>query len=204
MSSCDAQRTTGRINHQANFALSSLQRYGEKYLPKQIGSYPSELTACKRKHSYRALKNTRQSVIFGKVFAPEQIRGGVMKGQNYSLHFLGTLVLAFGILSLQLYAQPPAALSSQYPQQAGQDQQPKQPGATPDQSGQQTADSHAQPAVQVFTGTIMKSGDKYVLQESASGTAYDIDRQDTVRELEGKKVRVHGTLDPDGKTIHVQ
>lgn len=69
--------------------------------------------------------------------------------------------------------------------------------AAPDQSQSQ----HAQ--VQTFAGTIMKSGDKYVLQD-ASGTNYDIDRQDLVKSHEGKKVRINGTLDPDGKTIHVK
>ena len=51
--------------------------------------------------------------------------------------------------------------------------------------------------------TITKSGDKYVLQD-ASGTTYDIDRQDLVKPHEGKRVRINGTLDPDGKTIHVK
>ena len=58
--------------------------------------------------------------------------------------------------------------------------------------------------VQVFTGTIVKSGDTYVLQDTASNTTYDIDAQDQVKQFEGKKVRVHGTLDPNGKMIHVQ
>ena len=49
----------------------------------------------------------------------------------------------------------------------------------------------------------MKAGDKYVLQD-ANGTNYDIDRQDLVKSHEGKKVRISGTLDPDGKTIHVK
>jgi hypothetical protein len=49
----------------------------------------------------------------------------------------------------------------------------------------------------------MKSGDKYVLQE-ASGTNYDIDRQDLVKSHEGKKVGINGTVDLDGKTIHVK
>jgi len=127
-----------------------------------------------------------------------------MKRRKYTVWFFGTLVLAVGISSLQLYAQPSAS-SQQYPQQSAQDQQPKQqPSDPPDQSAQATPDSHAQPSVQVFTGTITKSGDKFVLQESASGNTYDIDRQDTVKDLEGRKVRVHGTLDADGKTIHVQ
>jgi hypothetical protein len=42
------------------------------------------------------------------------------------------------------------------------------------------------------------------LQESASNNTYDIDRQDELKQFEGKKVRVHGTLDSDGKMIHVQ
>jgi uncharacterized protein YdeI (BOF family) len=52
-------------------------------------------------------------------------------------------------------------------------------------------------------GAIMKSGDSYVLQD-AGGTNYDIDRQDLVKAREGKKVRINGTLDADGKTIHVK
>jgi uncharacterized protein YdeI (BOF family) len=57
--------------------------------------------------------------------------------------------------------------------------------------------------VQTFSGTITKAGDKYVLQD-ASGTSYDIDRQDLVKSHEGKKVHINGTLDSDGKTIHVK
>ncbi len=65
-------------------------------------------------------------------------------------------------------------------------------------------DARPQTPVHIFTGTIAKSGEKFVLQESSGGNTYDIDRQDIVKDLEGKKVRVHGILDPDGKTIHVQ
>jgi hypothetical protein len=56
--------------------------------------------------------------------------------------------------------------------------------------------------VETFAGTIMKSGDKYALQD-ASATNYDIDRQDLVKSHQGKKVLINGTLDPDDKTIHV-
>jgi len=55
----------------------------------------------------------------------------------------------------------------------------------------------------MFSGTIVKAGDKLVLQD-AGGTAYDIDRQDLAKKYEGKQVRINGTLDPDGKTIHVK
>jgi len=50
----------------------------------------------------------------------------------------------------------------------------------------------------------VKQGDKYMLQDAASGTTYDIDHQDEVKKFEGKKVKVHGTLDSTGKKILVQ
>ncbi|HMH05856.1 MAG TPA: DUF5818 domain-containing protein [Terriglobales bacterium] len=94
------------------------------------------------------------------------------------------LVLGIGGSGMQLNAQQPA----------------------PNQSGQPAPDSQAQsqqPQGQTFAGTIVKAGDKYVLQD-ASGTSYDIDRQDLAKKYEGQKVRINGTLDPDGKTIHVK
>ena len=92
------------------------------------------------------------------------------------------------------------------------DTQAPSPRQDPDQSGQQppsqtSPDPQASPSdaagTQVFTGTVVRQGDKYVLQAD-NGTTYDIDHQDQVKKFEGKKVRVHGTLDPSGKMIHVQ
>jgi uncharacterized protein YdeI (BOF family) len=126
--------------------------------------------------------------------------------QTHSLRFLTVFVLICGIalLSAQLYAQSAPPSQQPYPaQRPGQ----QQPGQTPDQSAQPAPDSQAQSqpsGVQVFTGTIVKSGEKYVFQDSTSGNTYDIDAQDQVKQFEGKKVRVHGTLDPSGKMIHVQ
>jgi Protein of unknown function (DUF5818) len=90
-------------------------------------------------------------------------------------------------------------------------QRPAQP---PQGSASQTPDSRPAPGAaqqaapasdsQTFTGTIVKAGDKYVLQDAASGSTYDIDHQDQLKQYEGKKVRVHGTLDPSGKMIHLQ
>lgn len=92
------------------------------------------------------------------------------------------------------------------PSQSAPAQTPGQ--ATPSQppQAQQAPDAQAQsaPGVQTFTGTIVKTGDKYVLQDAASGTTYDIDHQDEVAKFDGKKVRVHGTIDATGKMIHVQ
>ena len=122
------------------------------------------------------------------------------KRQTHSLRFLSVLALVSGmlLLSTQLYAQqsvPPS--QQQYPaQRPGQQQQPdRRPTNQPNQQP---------PGVQVFTGTIVKAGDKYMFQDSASGATYDIDAQDQVKQFEGKKVRVHGTLDPSTKMIHVQ
>ena len=56
---------------------------------------------------------------------------------------------------------------------------------------------------QTFSGTVMKSGDKYVLKED-SGKTYDIDHQDEVKKFDGKRVRVKGKLDDTGTKIQVQ
>ena len=85
---------------------------------------------------------------------------------------------------------PPAQTPNQAPSQ--------QPSQTAPEAQAQTQQSNGQ----VFAGTVVKSGDKYVLQ-MADGTAYDLDHQDEVKKYEGKQVRVKGTLDQDGKTIHI-
>jgi len=140
-----------------------------------------------------------------------------MNKRIHSPWLLITLALLFGVVlsGAQLNAQQtapqpdqqsPSQPTAQQPQQPAQQpaQQTEQP---PAQSGQQAPEAQAQTQQdegQTFAGTIMKSGDKYVLKDSASGTTYDIDRQDLVKTHEGKRVRIKGTLDPDGKTIHVK
>jgi uncharacterized protein YdeI (BOF family) len=116
----------------------------------------------------------------------------LMIKRSYSLISPVTLGLlaGMGLSGLPLNAQQPS------------DQQPPSPPSQ--QQAAPDAQSQSQQAqVQTFAGTIIKPGDKYVLQD-ASGTNYDIDRQDLVKSHEGKKVRINGTLDPDGKTIHVK
>ncbi len=78
---------------------------------------------------------------------------------------------------------------------------PQQPPArqTPDQTQPDTQGTQDQ----TFVGTIVKSGDKFVLQDTA-GKSWDIDHQELVKKFEGKQVRVTGTLDADGKTIHMK
>lgn len=148
-----------------------------------------------------------------------------MKKQLRSLWFLSALafILSVGIsLSAQdstpqsstpdTQAQPsqtPEAQPTPTPEQAQPAQTPQAPPSqAPDATAPATPDSTsptAQPnGVQSFTGTIVKSGDKYMFQDTDTGNTYDIDHQAEVQKFEGKKVKVHGTLDASTKTIHVQ
>ncbi len=139
-----------------------------------------------------------------------------MKKKVQSLWLAGVLVLLVGTgLSLNAQQTPQTQPQDEQTQQPAQPNQPAQqnqpapPNQTQNQDRQQqNADPQAQPGtaadVQNFTGTIMKSGDKYVFQEDTSNKVYDIDHQDEVQQFNGKKVRVRGTLDASGKMIHVQ
>jgi Protein of unknown function (DUF5818) len=90
-------------------------------------------------------------------------------------------------------SQPPASPNNGTPQQAA-----------PPPSGAQGASAAPANGVQTFSGTIVKQGDRYMLQQDATGQTYDLDHQDEVQKFAGKRVRVHGTLDPTGKMIHLQ
>lgn len=102
-----------------------------------------------------------------------------------------TLLLGMVLAGAPLHAQQ----SSQQQQDPSQQQPPAR--QAPDQT-----QSDAQGS-QTFVGTIVKSGDKFILQDTA-GKSWDIDHQDLVKKFEGKQVRVTGTLDADGKTIHMK
>lgn len=66
----------------------------------------------------------------------------------------------------------------------------------------QVAPPQQQPAVQTFVGTIMKEGAKYVLEVSDKNV-YQLDDQDRARQYEGKQVRIAGTLDAYGNSVHI-
>ena len=149
-----------------------------------------------------------------------------MKKQVRSLWFLSVLALFLSVgigLSAQQTnppaAQPPDA-QAQQPANPDQTQPPTTtapaPPAASETQGQAppasdseksatgtTNDAGQATGVQSFAGTIVKSGSKYVLQDE-SGKTYDVDHQDEVQKFEGKKVKVHGTLDASAKMIHVQ
>jgi uncharacterized protein YdeI (BOF family) len=117
-----------------------------------------------------------------------------MKKTMQSFGLASALALSF--LTAQVFAQ-----------QSDQQQQPSQQQPGQQNPGQQAPDTQGasqKSDVQVFTGVITKVGDKYMLQDSANSSSYDIDQQDLAKKYEGQKVRIKGTLDPDGKTIHVK
>jgi Protein of unknown function (DUF5818) len=97
-------------------------------------------------------------------------------------------------------APPPGAQSPTTPNGGTPDQTPAPPPPASNAQGQS-----AQPgAVQAFSGTIVKEGDRYMLHDDATGQTYDLDHQDEVQKFAGKRVRVHGTRDASGKMIHLQ
>jgi hypothetical protein len=81
---------------------------------------------------------------------------------------------------------------------------PGRPSAQPEQQPAQSAapPQPPSPAAQTFTGTIVKDGGKYILK--ASGTnVYQLDDQERAKQYEGKQVKIGGTLDATGSSLHV-
>jgi hypothetical protein len=85
---------------------------------------------------------------------------------------------------------------------------PDRPIQQPDQQpGQQTTQLvnppvPRPPAAQTFKGTIVKSGSRYILKVS-SNSSYQLDDQEMAKRYEGKQVRIEGTLDANGNSVHI-
>ena len=78
------------------------------------------------------------------------------------------------------------------------------PETKPDTSATpNSTDTPSATDTQTFSGTVEKSGEKYVLKTDA-GKTYDIDHQDDVKKFDGKRVRVQGKLDATGTMIQVK
>lgn len=110
-------------------------------------------------------------------------------------------------------AQTPEPPTSEQPAPPPGAQSPTAPsGATPPSSASPStappptgsAGQSTPNGVQAFSGTVVKVGDRYMLHDEASGQTYDLDHQEEVQKYAGKRVRVHGTLDPAGKMIRLQ
>jgi uncharacterized protein YdeI (BOF family) len=79
--------------------------------------------------------------------------------------------------------------------------------AAPVQSGvpvAPTLQTQARPEPKSFTGTILKSGENYVLSDSATKSRYTLDDVKKAGLHEGKNVKVTGTLDKDSNVIQVK
>jgi hypothetical protein len=116
------------------------------------------------------------------------------------------LRLLFSLTALAVLLGVGSNLNAQEDKQRPPDQQNSPGQASPSTPQPSDNDPQAQAGsgtAQTYTGMVVKAGDKFVLQD-ASGTTYDVDNQDALKPFEGKKVNVKGTLDPNGKLIHLQ
>jgi hypothetical protein len=59
-------------------------------------------------------------------------------------------------------------------------------------------------STQVFTGTIVESGEKYLLDDPTNKVTYELDDPKKASAFVGKKVRVVGSLDATMKILHVE
>ena len=64
---------------------------------------------------------------------------------------------------------------------------------------QQTA-----PKTKIFSGTVVKSGDHFILSDAANKLSFVLDDAGKAGPYEGKKVKVTGTVDVANNVIHVQ
>jgi hypothetical protein len=64
--------------------------------------------------------------------------------------------------------------------------------------------TQAQPEAKTYSGTILKSGENFVLSESGTESMYLLDNQDMARPYEGKNVKITGTIDGANNLIHIE
>lgn len=137
-----------------------------------------------------------------------------MKKQVCSFLSLSTVALLLGVGAAGAQTQdtqrPGQAPTTQDPRNqqipdAPPNSTPRQGDGTADRPTDNPADNPNQTPVsssQTFTGTIARTGDKLVLQDTG-GTTYDLDNQEAVKDFEGKKVKLHGVLDTKTNMIHI-
>src|SRR5947199_9769802 len=96
-------------------------------------------------------------------------------------------------------ASSPAASPSDSPAQTSPAQ--TSPMTSAESGAAQGSAPGSSQAAEAYTGTVVKSGDKYVLKTD-TGT-YQIDDEDKAKQFEGKQVKVSGNLDKATSTLHV-
>ena len=119
-------------------------------------------------------------------------------GQTLPSEVIGPQLIAWSLLQKpQPIPQPLPPPDRTGQPQDPQPAQPTNPGSAPDAGSQPP-----QPTTQVFTGTIRKDGDRYVLRSSAN-TVYQLDDQEKARQYESKQVRIEATLGADPHSLHI-
>jgi len=106
-------------------------------------------------------------------------------------------------LALSLSAQQSTTTPSTQTPDSTTSPSTQSPDTTVAQPQTQVDTSAQQRSAQSFEGKITRSGDKLVLQENASRTAYQLDDQDKAKQYEGKNVKVMATVDASNNTLHV-
>jgi hypothetical protein len=106
-------------------------------------------------------------------------------------------------LALSLSAQQSTTTPSTQTPDSTTSPSTQSPDTTVTQPQTQVDTSTQQRSAKSFEGKITRSGDKLVLQENASRTAYQLDDQDKAKPYEGKNVKVMATVDASNNTLHV-
>jgi hypothetical protein len=116
-------------------------------------------------------------------------------------HFLSLASVAALLgIGVSLQAQQSPKHPERYAETEQQRDSTMYPGDNP--TDRPVADNSVMANSQSFTGTIVKSGDKLVLQ-AGHGNTYNLDNQDAVKPFEGKRVSLQGALEPKTKLIHL-
>jgi Protein of unknown function (DUF5818) len=131
-----------------------------------------------------------------------------MKRENWLaplMFILGTTPLMFSqrVQSKPSPAPPSDVLGAQLIAWS-QVQKPQPLAQQSEPSASRTNQNSAQqpPAAQTITGMIVKDAGRYFVKVS-SNTSYELDDQERARQYEGKQVKIAGTLDANGSSLHV-
>ncbi len=104
------------------------------------------------------------------------------------------------VLTLALMQRSVAAVAQERPSP----NTPMTPQQYPDSmSQQQTSTLDESEDFTTLSGKILKSGDKFVLQDSIGESTYQLDDQQRAKDFEGMNVKVTGAIDKVSKSIRV-
>jgi hypothetical protein len=110
-------------------------------------------------------------------------------------------LLSLSGLGISLSAQQTPSKTPSHPPSASDSETPSAPDTTVPQS--QTDATKAEQSARAFEGMIQKSGNQFVLEETATQTSYKLDDQHKAKHFEGKSVKVMATIDPSTNQLHV-